>query len=261
MPLNIGRIAALTFTGVFLVAIAWELANLYPYIYSQNAVGADYNFYREVGRRWLETGAYYLPHQLAGPYIVQANVDVLYPPLALLLFVPLVWLPFQLWWIIPGAVVAVTLWKLRPVLWTWPIIAGLFAWPRGVSNVIYGNSDMWIATFICGGLFLAWPAVLVVMKPSLIPFALIGVRRRSWWIAAAALAVLSLLMFQLWQEFLIAIRNSDTSWSYSLVDVPPLLIPVVAWLGRRDGGYATLADLGAAIRALKRPSLRESEPI
>ena len=78
-----GRIVALTLTGVLLVVFAWELAYLFPYIASQDAVGTDHTFYREVGQRWLDTGVYYLPHQLAGPYQVQADVDVLYPPLAL----------------------------------------------------------------------------------------------------------------------------------------------------------------------------------
>ena len=258
VPPNLGRIVAFTLTGVLLVVFAWELAYLFPYIASQDAVGTDHTFYREVGQRWLDTGVYYLPHQLAGPYQVQADVDVLYPPLALLLFVPLVWMPFPLWWIVPGVVVGLTLWKLRPALWTWPIMAALLAWPRGVSNLIYGNSDMWIATFICGGLLIAWPAVLVVMKPSVIPFALIGARRRSWWIAAAGLAILSLFMIQLWQEFVVAIRNSDAEWYYSLDDMPPLFIPVVAWLGRRDGGDASLADLAAGIRAFRLPTFRRS---
>ena len=257
---NLGRIVGLTLTGVFLVVFVLELAYLFPYIASQDAVGTDHTFYRMVGQRWLDTGVYYLPRQLAGPYVVQPDVDVLYPPLALLLFVPLVWLPFPLWWIVPGIVVAFTLWKLRPAPWTWPIMAALFAWPRGVSNLIYGNSDMWIATFICGGLLIAWPAVLVVMKPSVLPFALIGSRRRSWWIATAALVVLSLFMFQLWRDFVTAIQNSDAEWYYSLDDMPPLFIPVVAWLGRRDGGFATLGELGAGIRRFRLPGLRRSAP-
>jgi hypothetical protein len=260
VPANRGRVVALTLTGLFLVVFAWEFAQLYPYIDSQNAVGTDHTFYREVGQRWLDTGVYYLPHQLAGPYTVQPDVDVLYPPLALLLFVPLVWVPFPLWWIVPGVVVALTLWRLRPALWTWPIMAALFAWPRGVSNLIYGNSDMWIATFICGGLLIAWPAVLVVMKPSVLPFALIGSRRRSWWVAAAALAVLSLFTIELWRDFVTAIRNSDAEWYYSLDDMPPLFIPVVAWLGRRDGGFATLRELRAGIRRVRLPWLRRSAP-
>ena len=257
---NLGRVVALTLTGVFVVAFVLELAYLFPDIGSQHAIGTDHTFYRAVGQRWLDSGVYYLPHQLAGPYVVQADVDVLYPPLGLLLFVPLVWMPFPLWWIVPGVVVALTLWRLHPALWTWPIMAALFAWPRGVSNLVYGNSDMWIATFICGGLLLAWPAVLVVMKPSVLPFAFIGARRRSWWIAAVVLGAVSLPFLGLWRDFYLAIHNSDAAWYYSLDDMPPLFIPLVAWLGRRDGGYASLAALGAGIRALRLPSLRRSAP-
>src|SRR4029077_5674967 len=77
VPPNLGRIVALPLTGVLLVVFAWELAYLFPYIASQDAVGTDHTFYREVGQRWLDTGVYYLPHQLAGPYQVQADVDVL----------------------------------------------------------------------------------------------------------------------------------------------------------------------------------------
>ena len=253
MPPNAGRIVALTITGVMLFAFVLELAYLLPYVASQNAVGSDLTFYRGVGQRWLDTGVYYLPHQLAGPYVVMPDVDVLYPPIALLLFVPLVWLPDALWWIIPGAVLAVTLGWFRPALWTWPIMAFLFAWPRGVSNLVYGNSDMWIGAFICGGLLLAWPAVLVLIKPSVLPFALIGIRHRSWWIGAGLLALLSLAMLQLWREFVVAIHNSDAAWYYSLDDMPPLFIPVVAWLGRRDGGYRDLRALGAGIQAFRLP--------
>jgi hypothetical protein len=255
-----GRIVALTLTGVIGVAFALEFAYLLPYIGSQHAIGTDHTFYRMVGQRWLDTGTFYLPHQLAGPYVVQADVDVLYPPLGLILFVPLVWMPFPLWWIVPGIVVATTLWRLHPALWTWPIMAALFAWPRGVSNLIYGNSDMWIATFICGGLLLAWPAVLVLMKPSVLPFALIGARRRSWWIAAITLGLVSLPFLSLWRDFYLAIHNSDAAWYYSLDDMPPLFIPVVAWLGRRDGGFGSLGALASAIRGLRIPTFRRSAP-
>ncbi|MGZ8528419.1 MAG: hypothetical protein ACXWWR_06445, partial [Candidatus Limnocylindrales bacterium] len=231
---------------------------LIPYIASQDAIGSDHTFYRSVGQRWLDSGVYYLPRQLSGPYVVQPDVDMLYPPLGLLLFVPLVWLPFPLWWIVPGVIVALTLWRLRPALWTWPIMAALFAWPRGVSNLIYGNSDMWIATVICGGLLIAWPAVLVLVKPSVLPFAFIGIRHRSWWIGACLLALLSLFMLPLWGEFAVAIRNSDAEWYYSLDDMPPLFIPVIAWLGRHEVGSADLGELGARIRAIRLPALRRS---
>jgi hypothetical protein len=241
MPRNVGRIVALTLTGVLLVGAVWEALFLIPYIGDQHAIGTDHTFYRMVGQRWLDTGVYYLPHQLAGPYVVHADVDMLYPPLGLLMFVPLVWLPFPLWWIVPAVVIGYTLIRLRPAMWTWPLMAFLFAWPRNVSNLIYGNSDMWIATIIAAGVLFAWPAVLVLVKPSVLPFALIGLKRRSWWIAAGVVVLVSLPMLPLWRDFFIAIRNSDAAWYYSLDDMPPLFIPVVAWLGRRDGGYATLA--------------------
>lgn len=260
MPRNVGRIVALTLTGVFLLVAGWEALYLVPYIGSQNAIGTDHAFYREVGQRWLDSGVYYLPHQLSGPYVVRADVDVLYPPLGLLLFVPLIWMPFPLWWIVPAAVVGYVLWRLRPALWTWPIIALLFAWPRSVSNLIYGNSDMWVATLIAAGMLFAWPAVLIVLKPSVIPFALIGIRRRSWWIAAGVLVLLSLPMLGLWRDFLVAIGNSDAEWYYSLDDIPPLFIPVMAWLGRRAGGFATLGELGAGIRGARLPARRKATP-
>ena len=55
----------------------------------------------------------------------------------------------------------------------------------------------------------------------------------------------------------VAIRNSDAEWYYSLDDMPPLFIPVVAWLGRRDGGYADAApawvrgSAGSGFRSLR----------
>ena len=42
--------------------------------------GQDFWFYRACGARWLESGAFYLPHQLEGPYELALMTDVLYPP-------------------------------------------------------------------------------------------------------------------------------------------------------------------------------------
>ena len=58
----------------------------------------------DITRNWVDTGEFYLPHQLAGPYQVQTLVDVLYPPIALYLFVPFLVLPAVLWWAIPMSV-------------------------------------------------------------------------------------------------------------------------------------------------------------
>jgi hypothetical protein len=238
-----GRTFGLVLTGLLVVAIAWELAFLWPYIDGQHALGTDHAYYREIGQRWLDTGQFYLPRQLAGPYIVEADVDVLYPPIAIPFFVALRWLPFPLWWIIPVAVIAVVVVRLRPARWTWPLIAFCVAWPRNLSDLLYGNSNMWVVAAVAAGVVLGWPAIFVALKPSLAPFALVGATRRSWWIAAALLGVATVLTLGLWRDYLVAVRNSDAEWYYSLEDAIPMSLPLIAWLGRRDGGFRTLGDL------------------
>ncbi len=235
--------AILTLTGLLVLIIAGEFAFLVPYIDSQRALGIDHGFYKSVGERWLDTGEFYLPHQLEGSYVIRPNVDNLYPPIAIPFFAALRWLPFPLWWIIPMAVVAAVLWRLRPAPWTWPILLMLFAWPRNVSDLLLGNSNQWVIAAVAAGVVLGWPAVFVALKPSLGFFALIGIRRRSWWIAAVALAVLSLLTLDLWRQYGVVVGNSDAEWYYSLEDAIPMSIPLVAWLGRRDGGFPTLRAL------------------
>jgi hypothetical protein len=231
------RIALLTTTGFLLVAAAWEFVWLWRYVGSLNAIGSDYIFFRDVGERWLQTGVFYLPHQLAGPYVVVPNVDVLYPPIALVLFVPFVWLPAVLWWATPAVVVGIVLWRLRPAMWTWPIIALLIAWPRGVSNIIYGNSDIWIVAAVAGGVLWSWPATLVAIKPSVAFFALIGIRHRPWWVSAGFLALVSIPLLGLWLDYPTVISNSDLHWWYSIEDMPPMFIGVIAWMGRRDAPH------------------------
>jgi len=234
------RTAIIVVTGSLLVIAAWEAVWLWRYIGDQHALGMDFDYYRGIGQRWLDTGSFYRPRQLVGPYIVKANVDVLYPPIALLLFVPFTVLPWLAWWLIPIGMVAWLVLRWRPAPWTWPILVFLVAWPPQVSNLLYGNSDTWVIAAIAGGLAVGWPGVFVILKPSLALFALVGMRRRSWWVAALLLGVLSLAMLPLWVDFLAAIRNSDVGPTYSLQDVPPMLIPVVAWLGRRPGGIERL---------------------
>jgi hypothetical protein len=168
---------------------------------------------------------------------------VLYPPLAIPFFAALHWLPWPLWYAIPLGVTIGLVLHWRPAAWTWPLLALLLAWPRGVSNVIYGNSDMWVMAAIAGGLAVGWPAVFVLLKPSVAPFALVGVRHRSFWIGLAIFAICSLLTLDLWREYATAIRNSDAAWYYSLEDCPPLLIPIVAYLGRLHGGFRTFGEV------------------
>ncbi len=60
----------------------------------------DYRLYMDATERWLRGGPFYEPYQLAGPYTISAG-DILYPPVALWLFVPLSFLPACMWWLVP----------------------------------------------------------------------------------------------------------------------------------------------------------------
>lgn len=229
------RILTLTAVGFLAVATVAEFVWLWGFIGGQDAIGDDLEFSRSIAQRWLETGQFYLDRQLSGPYVVQTQVDVLYPPNALLLFVPFTWLPALLWWIIPVAIFALAIYSLRPAPWTWPFIAAGIAYPQTVSAFIYGNTNMWAAAAVAAGVAWGWPGVLVLLKPSLAPFALVGARRRSWWVALAVLVMVSLLFGTLWLDYATAMRNSGLEWTHALPALPLVLVPLVAWLGSDRG--------------------------
>ena len=198
--------------------------------------GEDYRFFMAIADRWRTGQSVYLPHQLAGPYVETSGVDMIYPPLALLLFVPMSFLPAALWWILPLGTVAVVVAYLRPEPWTWVVFALALWYPRDQSMIIWGNTGMWMAAFVALGILWGWPAALVLIKPSLLPFLAAGLRRpRALMAGIAALALLGLLMLPLWADFFTAVRNAGSSWPsllYSLPDIPLLFIPVIAWIGR-----------------------------
>ncbi len=78
-----------------------------------------------------------------------------------------------------------------------------------------------------------WPGVLVALKPSIFPFALVGIRSRGWWIAAGVLALAALPFgFGMWSEWIAAMRNAQGGLLYSLGDVPLLCLPLVARMAR-----------------------------
>jgi hypothetical protein len=230
------RLANATFL-LLVIAIALaavtELAYLVPYMDSQQAIGADYRFFMDITRNWVDTGDFYLPHQLAGPYTVQTLVDVLYPPFALYLFVPFLVLPAVLWWAIPMAMFAASIAWLRPARWTWPLIALGVAWPQTLAQLLYGNTNMWVAGLIAAGVVLAWPSVLILFKPAFAPFALIGIKRRRWWVAMGVLCLAALPFGTMWLDYATVIRNSSLSAAYGLINLPLMVAPLIAWVGRR----------------------------
>ena len=196
----------------------------------------DYTFYRQVGAHWLADGAYYLPHQLTGvPYGILPMQDVLYPPTALFLFVPLTVVPALVWWIVPVGVLVGTTWLWRPRPLALLAMLLLLMWPRAESAFIYGNTDMWMAAGIAAGLRWGWPALLLVLKPIFLPLAALGANRVSWWVGAGMIVLVSLAMLPLWSQYIVAMRSLRIGLDYSLGSLPLLLVPVTAWLGRDRG--------------------------
>ena len=191
--------------------------------------GLDYRWHVDAARRLLETGTPYWPWQISGPYEI-SNGAILYPPTAFLLFIPFIWLPSVLWWAIPIAITAVAMAVHRPPLWAWVVIGGLVGFEKSLNVYVFGNPSMWIVAAVAAGTVLAWPFLLVVAKPTFAPIALLGIRHRSWWIAAAVLAVASVPFGTVWLDWLAVVRNSNVSLVYNLPSLPLMLAPLVAWL-------------------------------
>ena len=209
--------------AVFLVEVATaERGGLF-------GAGVDLDIYTIATRNWLADGTWYLPRQLGGPYDIQFG-DILYPPTLLWLTVPFTVLPRVLWWIVPGMAAAIGLWRLRPAPWAWPILAASLAWPRTVSQVIFGNPVIWVAAAVFSGIGSA-----ALLKPTVIPFAVVGMRSRRWWVALGVLLVLTIPVLPLALQYPGVLLNgrSDAGWLYSVGEWPLLLIPSVAWIARR----------------------------
>jgi hypothetical protein len=219
-------------------------------IASAGHLGMDYGFYHDVGARWLADGSYYLPHQLAGPYDLELMRDVLYPPTGLLLFVPAALLPGVLWWAVP---IVVTIFIARgwsPQRWALGAALLLLAWPRAHAAFLFGNTDMWAMAAIAAGLRWGWPGILVGLKPTLALLVLIGVRRRSWWLAAAGLGFLAATSVGLWLDYVTVLGNTRSmGLDYSLGAIPLLCVPIVLWIGR-SRGEAEQSELARASHAI-----------
>lgn len=195
-------------------------------------LGADLSLYLGATQRWISGGGFYPEHQLAGPYLL-ADGDILYPPPILLLITPFLILPAPFFWLVPLGALAAVIVRHRPRPWAWPLMAIGLAFPITSLKVVHGNPVMWIVAALALGTAYAWPSVFVLLKPSLAPFALIGARHRSWWIALGVSAVLSVPFAGLWADYVkVALyARSPNGLLYSLDEVPLMLIPVIAWLG------------------------------
>jgi hypothetical protein len=196
-------------------------------------VPIDFDLYRGATSRWLGGGPFYEPWQLAAPYDVRQGA-ILYPPVALWLFAPFTVLPAVLWWAIPLGGTTWALWRLRPGPLAWPLLSVCVAWPPTIALVVHGNPGMWVMAAVALATLYRWPAVFVLVKPSLAPLAFIGVRDRRWWMALVVFAVLAAVFGGMWTDWIRAVVNSrGAGVLYSWMEVPMVFVGVIAWAARR----------------------------
>lgn len=234
------RIALLAVIGL---ELAW-IGYVFVASMSNPSFGLDYRWHMDSARRLLETGTPYWPWQLDGPYEI-GNGAILYPPVAFALFIPFLWLPAVLWWAIPILLTLYAMTRHRPPLWAWAITGALFALEKSLNVYVFGNPTMWMVAAAAAGTVWYWPFVLLLLKPTFAPLALLGIRHRSWWIALGAIAIASLCFGAVWVDWLAVAANSDVSLVYNLPTLPMMLAPLVPWLAARWEARARPAHLGA----------------
>ena len=235
-----------------LAVVFWAYIWLWGGGINTDRVGVDFVLYRQSALDWLSGHSAYLPRQLAGPYAIEGG-DRLYPPIALLLFVPFVCLPAWLWWALPLVATVYGFWRLDLAAWTWPLV--LLVAAIVMPGYLEGNPGIWMTAFLALGLSWSGPAVLVLLKPTLAPFALPGIRGRTWWVVLALLAVASLLFWSLWVDWWRAAVVNPTNGGllYNASSYPWALLMLVISLGRNGRTFrGAVADLCCAVPRIQR---------
>jgi hypothetical protein len=238
-PLAVGLSALFVAYGLFVLALLVSQPAFGP-------PGSDREIYVGAAQRWLGGGPYFYPEQLAGRYEL-ATGHVLYPPPALLAFAVLSFLPAILWWLIPLAIVGAVIAWHRPAPWAWPLIAACLGFQWSVMLAYTGNPTIWLAAAVALGTLWHPVYVFVLIKPTLLPFALLGaVRARriarpmdvhplgvrqgvdseerprepfgvhawsvqpdlAWWIAAAIGLAVSIPFWGMWVDWFHAVTNA-----------------------------------------------------
>lgn len=226
--------------GVILVAaLAVHLAQFDDF---GQRVGIDFRQYTAATSAWIDGHGFYHSWQLAGPYPVppqeyRANVlPVLYPPPMVLLLLPFSAAPIlaPLWWILPIGITSAVVCYWRPAPWSWPLLTMAALSADSVWLTISGNPGLWMTAALALATVWKWPAVVVLLKPSLALFALVGIKARSWWISLGIVILVTIPFGGMWIDFLTALRNTTgTSLFHSVNNVPMMLIPLIAWAARR----------------------------
>jgi hypothetical protein len=197
-------------------------------------IGRDLALYQREVQAWLGGAPMYPAFETQGPFVTSLGV-ILYPPITIVLFVPSLLLPLPLWWLIPAVIVGTVVFRLRPS-GVWLLAIGFcLAYPISVNLVVAGNPDMWLAAALAISVYWRPAAAFVLLKPSVFPLALVGVRNRGWWAIVGVFAVVSLALLPQTLDWLAVVRNGQgglrTGLTYSLEDLPLLAVPLVAWAG------------------------------
>lgn len=232
------RVGAVAVTLVLLAVGAcegwtvWRVALASP----NHAVGFDLSIYLEGTRSWLAGTGFYRPRELTGqPFTILVG-DVLYPPPAVLLFLP--WalgMPVALWWLIPLAITAAAIAHVRPSAFAWPLLAWTLTDTRTWAIIVYGNPSMWAIAAVAAGSAWGWPAVGTLIKPIFWPFAALGFRRPAQRgrtaVAVAAFLIVGLLFLPMWPDYARAMANARTpdgpEWLFGEV---PIALAIAAGL-------------------------------
>lgn len=192
----------------------------------------DRTHYMDAARRFVETGTPYLASEVQSRFDYQP-LTFLHPPVALYLMVPFSYLPPVLWYAVPVGIVVISIWRWNPQPWSWPILALCLAWPRTPSMLIPGNTDMWVAAFVALGCRYGWPGLLAGIKPSLAPLALAGAWRRSWWLILPVALLAAVPFGGLWPDWLSVVRHAPGDLFYSVLALPMVTLPLIAFHARR----------------------------
>ena len=206
--------AAAALTAVLLVVAVIELALIVRAVAGgwYGPVALDFNLYQGFTRSWLSGDGWYLPSQLAGPYVIEDSMGNAYPPSLLYLTVPFaLGLPAIMWWLIPLVTIVSTLWHARPAWWAWPVLAFVLCYPRTWTPIVTGNPSMWAIAFAVAGVAWGWPSVGASLKFTFAPLALIGIRRRSWWLSVGVAAAAGIPFGALWLDYVTALLNAQSS--------------------------------------------------
>jgi ABC-type transport system involved in cytochrome c biogenesis permease component len=106
-------------------------------------------------------------------------------------------------------------------------------YPTSGLKILTGNPTIWVLAAVAVGMLYAWPLVGVLVKPSIFPLALLGVRHRSWWVALLVLGLAGLPFASLWRDWAVAVLNAQGGGLlYSVQEFPLLCLPLAASIGR-----------------------------